>query len=331
MELSVIVVTLNRPDSLRRCLECLAAQEPAAAQVIVVDGSTDERSREVALAFPRTEYLRNPRGYGHMTLSRNLGLRAARGDIVAFLDDDAFARSGWSGEILRPYGVSPDIAGVGGRALNLVPGEETRGRDQIGKLLPDGRLTANFAADCGELIDVAHLIGCNMSFRRSVLARLGGLRAEYPGTEVREETDVCLRVRALGGRLVYNAAAVVEHVGAGQAKGKRFDLRYEFYAKRNHTYLLLRNFGPGSAVFLCNLVGSTGEILAEAGYKLAAALGRAAYAGAGIVAGLSAGLGAWARRGTHPVRHDAEGREMAGLLSEPPASPQEEPATDARR
>jgi GT2 family glycosyltransferase len=320
MELSVIIVTLNRPDSLRRCLECLRAQEPPPGQIIVVDGSADERSRAVASDFAGVEYLRNPRGYGHMTLSRNMGLRAAQGSVVAFLDDDAFARPGWSREILQPYSVSPDIAGVGGRALNLVPGEEMRGLEEIGKFLPDGRLTANFAADSGKIIDVDHLIGCNMSFRRSMLARLGGLRDEYPGTEVREETDLCLRVRALGGRLVYNPAAVVEHTGAGQTKGKRFDLRYEFYAKRNHTYLLLRNFGPASRVFLRNLGGSLWEVISEAAYKLAAALGRASFAAAGLAAGVLAGLSSWVWHGTHPTRQDWKGRELSVHLSEEPAA-----------
>ncbi len=221
---------------------------------------------------------------------------------------------------------------MGGRALNLVPGEDQRGIDQIGRLLPDGRLTANFAADPAQYLEVDHIIGCNMSFRRSTLARLGGLRDEYPGTEVREETDICLRVRALGGRLFYAPAAVVEHAGAGQAIGKRFDLRYEFFAKRNHTYLLLRNFGPGSAIFLRNLVVTLGEILAEAGYKLAAALGRAAYALAGVVVGLTAGLAAWLRHGIRPAREDALGQELAAHLSQDPSAGEAraEPAADVR-
>jgi GT2 family glycosyltransferase len=293
----------------------LERQDSPPEQIIVVDGSADDISRAVALGFSHVQYYRNPLGYGHMTYSRNIGLKAARGEIVSFLDDDAFAHSGWSRELVKTYALSADIAGVGGRALNKIAGEASRGLDQIGKLLPNGRLTGNFAADTGEIKDVDHIIGCNMSFRRSVLARLGGLREEYPGTEVREETDICLRVKAIGGRLVYNPAVVVDHLGAGQSKGKRFDLRYEFYAKRNHVYLLLRNFGPGGSIFLRNLPVSLAEITGEFGYKIAAALARFLFAVAGTAAGFAAGFLAWLKFGKGPVRQDDEGREITDLLS----------------
>jgi len=329
MELSVIVVTLNRPDCLRQCLEKLNTQEPPPGQVIVVDGSSDDASREVALSFPRVEYFHNPLGYGHMTLSRNIGLQAAKGNIIAFLDDDAFAHPRWSYELLRPYATASDIAGVGGRALNRLPGEETRGLHEIGKLFPDGRLTGNFAADPGDIIPVDHIIGCNMSFRRSILAQLGGLRDEYPGTEIREETDICLRVRALGGRLVFNPAAVVDHVGAGQSKGKRFDLRYEFYAKRNHTYLLLRNFGPLNHLFLRDLARSLREVIGEAAYKFAAAVARAACAIAGIVVGFIAGMSVWMRQGVDVVRKDRDGTKIASQLTA--ISQDDAPSIEAKR
>jgi GT2 family glycosyltransferase len=318
MELSVIIVTLNRPDCLRKCLEHLAMQDPLPSQIIVVDGSTDDRSRITALSFPGVKYLHNLQGYGHMTLSRNIGLAAAKGEIIAFIDDDAFVQSGWSRELLRPYADSTEIAGVGGRALNRIPGEETHGIDEIGKLHPNGRLTGNFAANPGKIIPVDHVIGCNMSFRRSILARLGGLRDEYPGTEVREETDICLRVRALGGELVFNPAAVVDHIGAGQSKGKRFDLRYEYYAKRNHTYLLLRNFGPFSGLLLRDLLRTLGETLYAAFHKCVAAAMRMICALAGVCAGLAKGITTWLRHGTDVVRKDSEGAQLAAALEGTP-------------
>jgi GT2 family glycosyltransferase len=262
-DLSVIAVTLNRPDSLRRCLECLRAQEPLPGQIIMVDGSADERSRAVASDFAGVEYLRNPRGYGHMTLSRNMGLRAAQGSVVAFLDDDAFARPGWSREILQPYSVSPE---------------------------------------------------------------LGGLRDEYPGTEVREETDLCLRVRALGGRLVYNPAAAVEHAGGGQTSGLWADLQREFYAKRNHTYLLLRNYGPGHAIFWRNFDGSIWQTIVETVYKLIDALGRGIAGASGLAAGLLAGLSSWVWHGTQPTRQDWRGKDFAAHLADSPAPARDLPA-----
>lgn len=95
------------------------------------------------------------------------------------------------------------------------------------------------------------------SFRRKLLAQLIGLREHYPGTEVREETDITLRVRALGYKIVFTPFAVVEHIGAPQVVGRRFDLRYTYYAHRNHTVLLVRNFGLLSLLVWRNLICSS--------------------------------------------------------------------------
>src|SRR4051812_12160412 len=90
--ISAVIVTLNRPDCVRRCLTALQAQEPAVQQIIVVDGSPDDRTRDVVDAFPGVLFLKNTKGLGHTTLSRNMAMRHVTGELVAFLDDDAYAR-----------------------------------------------------------------------------------------------------------------------------------------------------------------------------------------------------------------------------------------------
>ena len=62
-----------------------------------------------------------------------------------------------------------------------------------------------------------HLLGANMSIRSQVLLDLGGIRDYYPGTCLREESDMFLRVRAAGHRIVYTPRAVVTHVAAPYA------------------------------------------------------------------------------------------------------------------
>ncbi|MCS6776669.1 MAG: glycosyltransferase, partial [Chthonomonadaceae bacterium] len=189
MRVSVIVITLNRPDYVRRCLECLRAQVPPPDEIVVVDASTDDRTARVVAEFAAVKYLRNPDGFGRMTTSRNLGIKEATGDILAFVDDDAFAHPGWLAA-LRAGFQDPQVGAVGGRALNHRPGEETEGVQQIGLLLPGGVLTGYFAADPGRNVEVHHVMGCNMAYRREVVAQLGGFREEYTGISgLREDTD----------------------------------------------------------------------------------------------------------------------------------------------
>src|ERR1700722_19938406 len=92
---SVIVVTLNRPDYMRRCLDCLVSQEPPPDQIIVVDASKDDLTEKVVETYPGVLYLRNTNGFGRMTASRNIGVKQAIGEIIAFVDDDAFAHPAW--------------------------------------------------------------------------------------------------------------------------------------------------------------------------------------------------------------------------------------------
>jgi GT2 family glycosyltransferase len=314
MTTTVIIVTLNRPKCVRRCLECLAGQVPAAEQVIVVDASADDRTRRVVGEFEGVLYVRNPKGYGHMTHGRNIGLLHARGDVIAFIDDDAFAHPGWVEAILEPYEDSK-IGGVGGRALRRQPGEEVEGMGQIGQITPGGEVHGFFAADPGRVIEVDHLIGCNMSWRRSVLADLGGLREEYPGTEVREETDIALRVRKLGYRLVFNPAAVVDHIGAPQAVGQRFDWRYVFYGSQNHCILLIRNYGFGGMLWRylgCAVV----RAVVEFGRRIVAAFVRLGAMGVGTASGIVRGTWLVMRHGRDPVRRDEAGREIGKRLSQ---------------
>lgn len=310
MTLTVIIVTYNRPDCVRQCLECLMAQEPKPDQVIVVDASSDTRTRDVVAESAGVEYLRNESGYGHMTQSRNVGLGRARGDVVVFLDDDAYAHPGWLAHLLEEYD-DESVGGVGGRALNNQPGEEVLGVDRIGRFTSSGELTGFFAANPARTLDVDHLVGCNMSFRRSVLQELGGLRDDYPGTELREETDICFRVRKLGYRLVFTPFAVVDHVGAPQGKGQRFDLRYAYYGQRNHMVLLLRNFGPFSQV-VWRYLGKS--LLVQGAFefvkRIAAACARLGVLLAGTAVGMGVGLWLAATQGTGPVRR---GPEAEGL------------------
>ena len=239
---SVVVATYQRPNHVRTCLEHLMAQTVRPARIIVVDASPGGETREVVAEFSDVEYRRNERGAGSTATSRRIGIADLREDIVAFIDDDAYAEPDWLAELLAQY-TAPNVTGVGGRARNDQPDEERTGIGQIGLLLPNGSLTGYFAADPGKVVPVDHLLGANMSVRLSTVRALGGIRDLYPGTCLREESDIALRMRRAGMTLLYTPTAVVRHVAGQYARGKRFDLRYRYYGARNHVVLLTTTLG----------------------------------------------------------------------------------------
>lgn len=306
---AVVIPTYNRPDRVRDCLAHLEKQSVRPDRVVVVDSSADTRTEQLVRALPAVVYARNPMGRGHTPESRALGVSLTKEEVVAFLDDDANAHPDWLANLVARY-ADPEVAGVGGSALNGISGERGDGIGSIGLLLPDGRLTGFFAADPGKDVEVDHLLGANMSFRRTAIDAVGGFHGGYPGTCIREESDLALRLRKLGRKLIYTPAAVVDHLPGEYAKGKRFDRRYVFYAHRNSVVLLARVYGLRSAVLGRYVVTALREVLAEvrrglSGVKhigrvgarqglrtLAGGLSKALVITAGLVAGCPAALAA---------------------------------------
>ncbi|GAA3635372.1 glycosyltransferase family 2 protein [Microbacterium awajiense] len=239
--LSVCIVTYERRDFLRRCLQALDAAVTDDVEIVVVDASAADAADLVRQVRPSAVYVHDRLVAGWMTRARNAALRHARGEIISFLDDDVVVSPGWQHAVLDAF-ADPAVVAVAGRTRNGQPGEETYDLP-VGRLLPDGSLTEGFASVTASIVDIDHGIGANMSFRRALLARLGGFRDDYPGTAMREDTDIYLRVRRLGGKAVFSPDAVVDHLPAPHVKGRRFDTRYKLYARRNHMVLLARDGG----------------------------------------------------------------------------------------
>lgn len=291
----VVVATYRRPDHVRTCLEHIRRQTVEPERIVVVDASPDELTRAVVDDFPGVEYRRNDLGVGLLATSRALGVQGVTEDVIAFIDDDAYAEPQWLAEILAAYD-DPAVGAVGGRADNDQPGEELEGWDRIGRLLPDGTLTGNFGADPGRVIETDHMLGANMTVRADALRSIGGIHDHYPGTCLREDSDLALRVKVAGWKVVFAPRAAVLHVAGEYAKGKRFDLRYRFYGARNHILLLTTVLGWGDP----HLVRHLGRMLAGMAAEIGSGVGAIAHK-PGLVAKARSIVGGFARAGADLV------------------------------
>lgn len=278
---SIIVITRNRPEMLRQCLAHLESQ--GADEVLVVDASDGRETFD--LVNGRAKYVDNRGARNQMPASRNLGIAVARGDIVVFLDDDSLARSSWLAALL-PCFEDEAVGAVGGRAVD--PNEPTLpDPERVGLLLPDGTRIDNYNADPGRVLEVDRLRGCNMAFRRELLLALGGFDRRYTGSNVNEASDMCLRVKRAGYKVLYEARAVVDHVSAPREEIPRDSraLRTQFYLARNRSYLLLKIFGPTAAVLETLWVREILEALRTLGHKASPGSGWLLAHIAGKVAG----------------------------------------------
>ena len=207
----VCVYTERRWPQIVRAVGSVLAQDRPAAQVVVVVDHNPALLERVRATFPELTVVAStgPRG---LSAARNTGLARAIGEIVAFLDDDAEAEPDWLARLL-PHYQDERVLAVGGHAVPAW--EEERPR-----WLPpefDWVVGCSFTGQPTEVAPVRNVIGCNMSFRRSVLERTAGFDpalGRVGRTPVGcEETELCIRVRRLEpeGMVLYEPAAQVRH------------------------------------------------------------------------------------------------------------------------
>jgi GT2 family glycosyltransferase len=131
---SVVVVSRNRVDRLRKCLESLEKSDGRQRlQIIMVDNGSTDGSARVDAAFPNVQYVRLPKNFG-LTKALNLGWRAADAEYVFFLHDDTEVAPDVVARLAETLDANPDAAA----ACPLLVDDDGRPAPQLGTLPPTG-------------------------------------------------------------------------------------------------------------------------------------------------------------------------------------------------
>jgi glycosyltransferase involved in cell wall biosynthesis len=217
-KITVILCTYNRCQSLAKALDSIAKSivpESTEWEVLVVDNNSDDQTREVAQDFCRRypnrfRYLFEPRQGKSYAL--NSGIQEARGDVLAFMDDDVTVESTWLRNLTAGL-CSGEWAGAGGRILpqwTCAPPSWFPEKDWFG-MAPLAMF--DLGLEPGPLTDPP--FGTNMAFHRRMFEKYGVFRTDLgprSDNEIRsEDTEFGGRLLAAGERLKYEPAAVVHH------------------------------------------------------------------------------------------------------------------------
>jgi GT2 family glycosyltransferase len=201
---SVVVCSYNGGRTIAQCLESLRNLEYPDYEVIVVDDGSTDATATIAQGYDVNLISTANEG---LSSARTTGLARATGEIVAYIDDDAYADPHWLTYLASTF-QSTGHVGVGGP--NIPPEG-------------DGVTAAAVAAAPGGPIHVLvsdseaeHLPGCNMAFRKSALQAIGGFDSRF--RTAGDDVDVCWRLRDRGWTLGFNPAAVVWHHRRGSVR-----------------------------------------------------------------------------------------------------------------
>jgi hypothetical protein len=187
--ISVVIPTCRRPQLLQRCLDALAQQtlDPAVWELIIVDDAHADATRLQTRKFaermgsaPRVLYLR-PNGAHGPAAARNSGWGAARGEVIAFTDDDAIADPDWLRQGL--HAMAHGQAAVRGR-VDVSPPEQG--------------------------LEQAEFVTANCFVRRSALLDVGGFDERFQRAS-REDSDLHFKLLNHYGSVPLAAMAVVQH------------------------------------------------------------------------------------------------------------------------
>jgi glycosyltransferase involved in cell wall biosynthesis len=235
MNVSVILCTFNRCRLLPAALDSVAASSMPAGvtwEVLVIDNNSTDQTREVVEAFSRQyprrfRYLFEPRAGKSYAL--NAGITAAKGDILAFVDDDVTVAPEWLRNLIAPLSEG-NFAGTGGRVVPhwTTPIPKWLARDAW---MLAGPLVSFDRGPEGCVLDESP-IGTNMAFQRKVFEQYGGFRLDLgpsPHNEVRnEDSEFARRLLRGGDRIYYVPSAVVYHPVTEDRLTKRYFLAWWF-------------------------------------------------------------------------------------------------------
>ena len=204
LRFTVVVPTYNRTSSLATCLEGIASQDLPrdAFEVVVVDDGSRTPPREVIARFASSLQIRLiEQANAGPAAARNAGARAARGQFLAFTDDDCRPSPGWLTALDAALTVHPRSA-VGGAVISSLKNPFSTASQLLVDFLYHYFARAN--------PDGQFFVTANVAMPTDMFQELGGFDLTFPFAAA-EDRDLCERWHEKGFALLYADAAVVWH------------------------------------------------------------------------------------------------------------------------
>ncbi len=231
--ITAVVCTHNRSAYLRKALASLREQSIGndSYEVLVVDNCSTDDTKQVFDREAGANFTYIFEAQLGLSTSRNTGWKRARGEYVAYLDDDAVASSVWLEQIVQAFEVvQPRPGGVGGR---ITPIWEAPRPSWLSDRIALALTILDWSDAPMFIGDHQWLAGANLAYPRELLVETGGFDAMLgrSGTNLIscEESMLNDQIKGLGYRLFYQPEAAVEHHIAASRLTKEWHIRRQYW------------------------------------------------------------------------------------------------------
>lgn len=195
---SVVVCSYNGAPTLRGCLEALLKLDYPDVEIIVVDDGSKDHTQEILKDFPTVVNIRQENK--GLSVARNVGAAAARGEIIAYTDSDCMPDPDWLYFLVQTLLAEP-FAAVGGPNISPPAVNWVQAAVAAAPGSPSHVLLNDKTAE--------HVPGCNMAFHRWALDMIGGFDPIY--RKAGDDVDVFWRLIQMGQLIGFSGSAVVWH------------------------------------------------------------------------------------------------------------------------
>jgi glycosyltransferase involved in cell wall biosynthesis len=234
-KISVVLLTYNSRETIEKCLNSLKDQTNRNFDILIVDDNSTDNTLEIIKKkekdyFLNITYLKN--GKHNISIGRNIGIKNAKTDYVAFLDSDAYADKNWIKNILSAFNKDKTLALIGGKALPIYSNKFSYAISITYKTISD--LTRKGLWQIG---------GCNFVIDKSKLKNI-----YFDEQFIHcEDAEYSYRLEKMNKKYTYDPLIKVNHEGRSnpkaffiqQYKYGIWELFFNFYSKKKIRLLAL--------------------------------------------------------------------------------------------
>jgi hypothetical protein len=225
MTISLLILTHDRPNELLKCLNSLRSEQENLLEIIILDNGSQVKLQASALSeFPKIKVFHSEKNLG-VAAGRNWLAQRAKGELIWFLDDDAWLKTNQACELIRDYFKKPQLALVSFKVLNAYSGEEEK------RCIPHVHKNPT-------QVDMlaAYFVGCSFVMRRQLYLEFGGFWESFEYSC--EELDLSYRLLNQDYEIIRSHTLQVFHSYSSTSARNR---SWIYFNTRNRPWAAIRN------------------------------------------------------------------------------------------